>query len=126
MVARKFQDLEAWQLADDLRREVIALTATGSASKDFKFRQQIRDSSSSTCKNIAEGFGRFRPAPFAQFMEFAIASIMETQDALQDGVERNHWTVERSARARSLATRCEDVSKRLMLYLKRKAREWNE
>jgi hypothetical protein len=28
-------------------------------------------------------------------MEYVIASIMETQDALQDGVERGHWTIEK-------------------------------
>ena len=123
MIARRFEDLEAWQLADELRREVVELTATGSAAKDFKFRDQIRDSSSSSCKNIAEGFGRFRPAPFAQFMEFAIASTMETQDALKDGVERRHWTVERARRATSLAKRSVQVSRRFVLYLKRKARE---
>jgi len=123
VMAKRFEDLEAWQLADELRREVYELTATGSASKDFKFCNQIRDAASSACRNISEGFGRFRPAPFAQFMEYSIASTMETQDALKDGVERGHWTIEKSSRARSLAARCLQVSRPLMLYLKRKASE---
>jgi hypothetical protein len=36
MEVEKFEDLNAWQVADELRREVYALTATGPASQDFK------------------------------------------------------------------------------------------
>ena len=118
MVAKRFQDLVAFQLADELKREVYALIATGSASKDFKFCTQIRESAASSSRNIAEGFGRFRPAPFAQFMEFAIASTMETQVSLQDGIDRGYFTVETTARARSLAERSVKVSTRLLKYLK--------
>jgi hypothetical protein len=54
---RRYEDLEAWQLADKLKREVYALTASGAAAKDFEFRNQIRASAASSTKNIAEGFG---------------------------------------------------------------------
>ena len=118
MVAKRFEDLEAWQLADELKREVYALTATGPASKDFKFRDQIRDSAASMTKNIAEGFGRFRPSDFARFMEFSTASTMETKDSLKDGVDRGYFTPERVAHARTLVERSLRVSTRLIVYLK--------
>jgi len=118
MVAKRFEDLEAWQLADELKREVYALTDTGPASQDFKFRDQIRDSAASMTKNIAEGFGRFRPADFARFMEFSAASTMETKDSLKDGVDRGYFTPERVAHARTLAERSLRVSTRLIVYLK--------
>src|SRR5213075_1702882 len=47
MIAHRYQDLVCWQLARDLEQLVFELTATGPVSKDFKFRDQIRDSSSS-------------------------------------------------------------------------------
>jgi hypothetical protein len=65
VVAKTFEDLEAWLIADELKREVYALIATGPASKDFKFCNQIHESAASSTRNIAEGFGRFRPGPFA-------------------------------------------------------------
>jgi len=65
MIAKRYEELDAWQLADELKREVYALTAAGPAANDFGFRDQIRDSAASNSKNIAEGFGRFRPAVFA-------------------------------------------------------------
>jgi four helix bundle protein len=82
MVVDRFEDLDAWQVADELRIEVYALTATGAASVDFKFCNQIRDAASSATRNISEGFGRFYPGEFARFMDFSIASVMEIQDWL--------------------------------------------
>src|SRR5262245_3038890 len=89
LVARRYEDLDAWHLADQLRQEVFALTETGTASKDFKFRDQIRDAASSSARNIAEGFGRFRPPDFARFMEFSIASTMEVRDLLIEASNAN-------------------------------------
>lgn len=118
MGVRRYEDLEAWQIADELKREVYALTATGRASKDLEFRNQIRDSAASSTKNIAEGFGRFRPADFARFMEFSVASTMETKDSLKDGVDRGYFAPERTQRARELAERSVQVSTKFIVYLK--------
>jgi four helix bundle protein len=90
MVARHFQDLLAWQLSYELKCEVVAFTATGSASKDFRYRDQIRASSASAPSNISEGFGRFRPG---DFLEFARGSLMETQNHLIDGRDRGYLDV---------------------------------
>lgn len=90
MVARHFQDLLAWQLSYELKCEVVAFTATGPASKDFRYRDQIRASSASAPSNISEGFGRFRPGDFARFLEFARGSLMETQNHLIDGRDRGY------------------------------------
>ena len=119
VVANTLDDLEAWRIADELKREVYTLIATGPASKDFKFCTQIRESAASPARNIAEGFGRFRPGPFAQFMEIAIGSTMETQNSPKDGIDRGYFTVESIDRASELAQRCIQVSTKLLLYLKR-------
>ena len=54
-----FRDLVAWQLCHTLKCEVFEFTEIGPASRDFKYRDQIRDSSASAPRNIAEGFKRF-------------------------------------------------------------------
>ena len=120
----RYEDLEAWQLADELKREVYALTESGPASKDFKFRDQIRDSAASSTKNIAEGFGRFRPADNARFVEFSVASTMETKDSLKDGVDRGHFLPERAFRAQQLAERTIQCSTKLIVYLKSCKKNW--
>ncbi len=118
MVAKRYEELEAWQLADELKREVYALIKSGAASKDFGFCDQIRDSAASNTKNIAEGFGRFRPAEFARFMEFAVSSAMETKDSLKDGVDRGYFAPQRVVNAVRLAERSIQCSTKLIVYLK--------
>ena len=115
---KRYEDLEAWQIADELKREVYALTATGPASKDFEFCNQIRASAASSTKNLAEGFGRFRPAENARFVEFSLSSTMETKDSLKDGVDRGHFTPTRVARAQELAERSIKCSTKFIVYLK--------
>jgi four helix bundle protein len=117
MVVEKFEDLDAWQVADELRNEVYASTATGPASADFKFCSQIRDAAASATRNISEGFGRFYPGDFAHFMDFSIASVMEIQDCLRDGIARKHFTPDRTRRAEALTARSLQVSKGLKRYL---------
>ena len=115
---KRYEGLEAWQIADELKREVYALTETGPASKDFKFRDQIRDSAASSTRNIAEGFGRFSPGDNARFVEISVASTMETKDSLKDGVDRGHFTPERALRAQQLAERSIQCSTKFIVYLK--------
>ena len=102
----RYEDLEAWQIADELKREVYARTATGPASKDFKVRDQIRDSAASSTKNIAEGFGRL------------------TKYSLNDGIDRGHFTPARVARAQGLADRSIQCSTKYIVYFKQRAKTW--
>jgi four helix bundle protein len=118
MGVRDFRDLIAWQLSDRLRSEVLAFTATGPAARDFKYRDQIRDSGASTPRNIAEGFGRFRPRDFARFCEFALASLNETQDGLIDGRNREYLDQALFSRIWNLSKAAERATKNLMRYLK--------
>src|SRR5262245_24927952 len=78
--AKRYQDLVCWQLADELEQLVFELTATVPAFRDFKFRDQIRDSSSSATRNIAEGFARYWPRDFARFLTIARSSLTETHN----------------------------------------------
>ena len=52
----RFEDLEIWQLARELCKEVIRLTSSKPFCNDYRFRDQIRASSGSIMDNIAEGF----------------------------------------------------------------------
>ena len=47
----------------ELSRAVRKFTDEPPASRDFKHRNQIRDSSDSAHRNVAEGFGRYNPPP---------------------------------------------------------------
>jgi four helix bundle protein len=120
---RDFEDLVCWQLSRALVSEVCAETARGPASRDFKFRDQIRDAAASAPRNIAEGFGRFSPADFARFLRYAVASLAETRNHLRDGEDRGYFTPVLASRLRNLAFAAERATKHLMLDRQRRARE---
>jgi len=103
MPIRDFRDLLAWRLSYELKCEVFAFTANGPASRDFEYRNQIRDSSASAPSNISEGFGRSGPRDAARFYEIARASLMETQNHLIDGRDRGHLEPRLFSRLSNLA-----------------------
>jgi four helix bundle protein len=121
MGVRDFQELVAWQLSHQLKCEVFEFTSTGPASRDFKYRDQIRDSSASGPSNISEGFGRFRPQEFARFLEFAKASLAETRNHLIDGRDRKYLAPALFLRLLNLATAAERTTTRLLIAKKRQA-----
>jgi four helix bundle protein len=116
--AKRYQDLVVWQLSYELQREVFAITAIGAVARDFKFRDQIRDSSASATRNIAEGFGRFRPAEFARFLDIARGSLTETHHHLRDGHDRGYFTDFDHSRLSLLAGRAAIAVTRLIRYLR--------
>src|SRR5688572_24680685 len=85
-MAHNFRELVSWQLAFELSERIHKLLQSGPASKDFKFRDQLADSARSAPRNIAEGFGRFNPTETAQFVDYARASLDETENHLREGV----------------------------------------
>jgi len=79
---QKFEDIDAWQKARALTREVYAVTADGTFSKDFGLRDQIRRAAVSVMSNIAEGFDRGGVREFIQFLFIAKGSAAEVQAQL--------------------------------------------
>ena len=114
MAAKRFQELIAWQLADELEREVFVITKR---LGDLKFRNQIRDAAASGASNIAEGFGRFVPREFARFLRIARGSLIETQEHLQRGQSRGYLNDPDFKRLSHLADRAIGAITRLIRYL---------
>ncbi len=121
MAVRDFRDLVCWQLAYALKSDVIAFTDTGEVSRDFKFRDQIRDSSASAPRNIAEGFGRYTPREFARFLSYARASLFETQNHLIDAHDRGYLEDRTYHRLFNLANAARNATTNLMRSKQRQA-----
>jgi four helix bundle protein len=124
MVAKRFEDLVCWQLARELERQVYAFTAMPPALKDLEYCRQIRKSSSSSPRNMAEGFGRYLPGEFARFMRNALGSLNETRDHLGAGYEQGYLSESRYRELRALNDRAIGASVRLTDYLERSKETW--
>jgi four helix bundle protein len=89
---KRFEDLEIWQIARRLCKEVFNLTNKGPFLKDFKFRDQIRSSSGSVMDNIAEGFERSSRLEFVNFLSIAKGSAGETRSQLYRSIDAEYCT----------------------------------
>jgi four helix bundle protein len=119
MVARHYQDLVCWQLANELKRRVYAFIARSTVARDFEYCDQIRGSARSAPRNIAEGFGRYRPAEFARFLLIARASLIETHNHLTDGMDQGYLKTGECEELLVLADRAGGATTRLHAYLER-------
>jgi four helix bundle protein len=78
----RFEDVQAWQKARELVREIYQACAKGLLSRDFGLRDQICRAAVSSMSNIAEGFARNSDRDFAHFLDIARGSVMEVKSLL--------------------------------------------
>jgi four helix bundle protein len=71
MKIKRFEDIEAWQLARELARKVYRLTKKPKFAKDYGLKSQIQDAAGSSMHNIAEGFDSETNAEFIRFLRYA-------------------------------------------------------
>lgn len=83
----KFEDLEVWQMARKYASSIQELTVQEKFSKEYKFKDQIKDSSGSVMDNIAEGFGRESRLEFINFLSIAKGSLYESQSQLHRALD---------------------------------------
>jgi four helix bundle protein len=118
MIATRFEDLICWQRMNELSIEIWEVTDRPPASRDFDFRNEIRDASDSAQRNIAEGFGRYNPPQFANFLDFSRASALETKALSKKGLAIGYWSQEEFQRLDTLANRGLQTVARLQRYLR--------
>jgi four helix bundle protein len=78
----RFEDIQAWQKARELVREIYRASAVGRLNKDFGFKDQLCRAAVSSMSNIAEGFARMSARDFARFLDISRGSVMEVQSLL--------------------------------------------
>jgi four helix bundle protein len=121
----RFEDLLSWQRMMELNVEILRITEHGPASRDYTFRDEIRDAADSAQRNVAEGFGRYGPIEFARFLDFSRASAQETKALLRKGLAAGYWGPEDHARLEALATRGLQAVAKFQRYLRSPAAKRN-
>ncbi len=91
---RRFEDLEIWQIARKLSKEVYQATCLGAFSKDFGLRNQLNDSAGSIMDNISEGFERGGKLEFVNFLSYSKGSSGETRSQLYRAFDRHYISQE--------------------------------
>lgn len=94
MTIRKFEDIESWQLARELTKQVYTAALTGAFAKDFALRDQITRAAGSSMLNIAEGFDGRSNAEFVKFLRYSQRSCSEVQSQLYVALDQSYISQE--------------------------------
>jgi len=114
---KRFEDLDCYKLAVEIRREVLRLTRHAHVRQDFKFSAQIRDSARGGPRNISEGYSRFNPTEILQFLSYAQSSLDETKNHMSDGQESEYFTPQETLHVVTLIRRTLGAIHRWRRYL---------
>jgi four helix bundle protein len=127
--ADRFEDLLTWRLLYELSLEVWKFTGEQSVRQNFKYCDQIRDSSDSAHRNVAEGFGRYNPTEFARFLDISRGSAEETRALLKTAHAKHFLSDEQFTALKRVAVRGLQALAKLQRYVrspeaKRNAQRW--
>ena len=107
---RRFEDLEVFQKARSLCKEVYRITNIDPFKGDYRFVQQIRAAAGSIMDNIAEGFERNGNKEFVSFLYIAKGSCGEVRSQL---IRAEDIDFVDSDTAKGLYAECLSISKML-------------
>lgn len=108
--ARRFEDLEVFQEARELCKEVYRMTSEEPFNSDYRFVQQIRAAAGSIMDNIAEGFERNGNKEFVNFLYIAKGSSGEVRSQIIRAKDVDYINEER---ATFLYNKCLTIGKQL-------------
>ncbi|MBK7883223.1 MAG: four helix bundle protein [Chitinophagaceae bacterium] len=90
----QFEDLEVWQMARELSREIYPLTFFEPIKSDYRLKDQIRGSIGSIMDNIAEGFGRGSQYEFINSLSYSKGETEELKSQLYRCLDNNYISKE--------------------------------
>lgn len=79
MKTRSFKDLIVWQKAYKLVVDIYKITRGFPKDEIYGLSQQMRRAAVSIPSNIAEGYGRYYPKEYKQFLSIAYGSLCELE-----------------------------------------------
>ena len=82
MAIQKFEEIIAWQKAQDL---AVRIYKEFINCKDYAFKDQVTKAAVSISNNIAEGFDRGSNAEFSRFLYYSLGSNSEVRSMLYLG-----------------------------------------
>lgn len=114
----RFEDIQAWQKARELVREIYLACTDGRLSRDFALKDQICRAAVSSMSNIAEGFARYSDKDFAHFLDIARGSVTEVKSLLYVALDVNYLDKRRFEQLYKMADETAALIGRFTSYLR--------
>lgn len=115
---RSFEELDAWKIGTEIRRELRTLVKSFPASEQFMLRSQIIRASRSVTNNIAEGYGRYTYKDNIKFLVNSRGSLNELLDHLIIAVDEKYVDEETHRLIKEKILRCISIINGLIRYLR--------
>ena len=113
----RFEEIEAWQTARLLTREVYLVSGSGVFAKDFGLRDQMRRAAVSVLSNIAEGYESRTQALFINYLGQAKGSAGEVRAQLYVALDVGYLNSDQFTTLSDLADKASRQIARFMDYL---------
>ncbi|MGA2445983.1 MAG: four helix bundle protein [Opitutaceae bacterium] len=115
-LAKRFEELEVWQAAQDFAVQLYPFFGPDSpATRDFAFVNQIRAAAVSISNNIAEGFECASSKEFERFLVIAKRSCGEVRSMLWLAPRLEYLSTDQASQLRDTA---EVLSKRIAALIR--------
>lgn len=115
----RFEQIEAWQTARELTRQIYVVSAEGAFARDFGLRDQMRRAAVSVLSNIAEGFESLTQATFIRYLSIAKASAGEFRAQLYVALDVGYLTQAQFDNLYDLADKCSRQISNFISYLEK-------
>jgi len=113
----RFEDLEIWQLARELVKDVYKITRNNEFSKDYGLKDQIRRSAVSVMNNISEGFESRTTKGFINYLGHSKGSCGETRSVCYVALDCEYITKSEFQRLYDNCVLISKKTRKLMDYL---------
>ena len=111
---KRFEDMEIWQLARELNKEIFPLLEILDEKRSFRLKDQLDRSAGSVMDNIAEGFERDGNREFIQFLAISKGSLGEVKSQLYRSLDRE---IIDSNKFNTLYERCEILANKIGKFI---------
>ena len=122
----RFEDLQSWQKVRQLTNLIYDITNHNDFSRDYRFRDQIRNAAGSIMHNIAEGFNSGTNMEFIRFLRIARRSASEVQSQLYLALDRQYITQNDQMTIYNLAEETKRLINGLINYLHASSQKGNK
>lgn len=117
-----FEDIEAWQAARELTRQIYKVAAHEKFVRDHGLRDQVQRAVVSIMANIAEGFDSQSNKGFIQFLGYALRSATEVQSHLYVALDQGYVSRDEFDRLYTQAVKVKNLIHGFMRYLRKAER----
>jgi four helix bundle protein len=120
MKIERFEDIQGWQEARNLTKEIYQLTNGFPFKRDQGLCTQIQKASVSIMANVAEGFERQSKREFSKFLNYASASASEVESHLYVALDQKYISDENFQKAYTQTRKTKSLINGFIIYLKGK------